>query len=430
MANIVKVKPDGDQLGVDGALRHFLDDDYLLSGDTARTLFNEVALPEPIVDLHNHLPASDIASDRVYQTLTDLWLEDDHYKWRAMRIAGFDERLITGDADPWERFSAWAATVPRLVRSPLYVWTHLELRRVFGIDLLLTPQTSREIWQEANRQLPQWSARRLLSHFGVRMIATTDDPCDDLTDHAGFDGGSQQSPLTMIPTFRPDAAHRMLVEPVSWNEWAGWLGSTSDLVVEDLDSLLAALAASWRRFAGLGARASDHGLDCLPDRPRDAALANSAVLCVRKGTVPEPREREALLLEVVALAARLATADEAVVQLHLGARRDVSPRLFARLGPDVGGDAMGDERQGTGLVRLLGALEAEAALPRTVLYNANPADNELFATLAGVFSRGRGGFPRAVGSRVVVQRSRRRDAPPTGCPLTIRSACRVHRNGD
>jgi glucuronate isomerase len=159
------------------------------------------------------------------------------------------------------------------------------------------------------------------------------------------------------------------------------------VVVEDLESLMAALAVSWRRFSGLGARASDHGLDRLPDRPRDPALADSAVLGVRAGTVADPSEREAVLLEVVALAARLASADEAVVQLHLGARRDVSPRLLAQLGRDAGGDAMGDERQGPGLVRMLGALEAEEALPRTVLYNANPADNELFATLAGVFSR-------------------------------------------
>ena len=184
VANIVKMGETEVSLIAEGTSRAFLDDDFLLFGDTARALFHQVAAPAPIVDLHNHLSPKDIASDRVYETLTDLWLEDDHYKWRAMRVAGFEERFITGDADPWERFSVWAATVPRLVRNPLFIWTHLELRRVFGIDLVLTPETSREIWEEANRQLPRWSARRILSHFDVRIVATTDDPSDDLSEHA------------------------------------------------------------------------------------------------------------------------------------------------------------------------------------------------------------------------------------------------------
>ena len=143
----------------------FLNDDFLLSGETARVLFHEVAEHAPIVDLHNHLSPADIADDRVYETLADLWLEDDHYKWRAMRLAGVDERVVTGDADPWEKFSAWAATVPRLIRNPLYVWSHLELRRVFGIDLPLDPSTAREIWEEANRQLP-----RLLGAGAARAL--------------------------------------------------------------------------------------------------------------------------------------------------------------------------------------------------------------------------------------------------------------------
>ncbi len=366
----------------------FLGDDYLLFGETAKRLFHDVARPCPIVDLHNHLSARDICSDRVYDTITDLWLEDDHYKWRAMRTAGIDEVLITGDADPWERFSAWAATVPRLVRSPMFVWTHLELLRVFGIDLLLSPETSREIWEETNRQLPQWPARRLLSHFDVRIVATTDDPTDDLSDHARFGESRIENEPVVIPTFRPDAAHRMLAEPVAWNEWAQRLGVLSGIAVEDLESLLAALDVSWRHFSALGARASDHGIERLPDRERDPDLANLAVLRARDGIVPDRAEREALLSEVLALSARLAFEEEAVLQLHLGAARDTSPRLFAGLGHDAGGDAVGDERHGPGLIRLLASLEAGNALPRTVLYNANQADNELFATVAGVFSRG------------------------------------------
>jgi glucuronate isomerase len=363
----------------------FLHDDFLLSGETASTLFHEVAEPLPIVDLHNHLPPADIAQNRAFETLTDLWLEDDHYKWRAMRLAGVDERLITGDADPWERFSAWAETVPGLIRNPLYVWTHLELRRVFGIDVPLGPATAREIWDEANSLLPGLPARALLARFDVTTIATTDDPCDDLSAHRLLrDAGGEPA---MIPTCRPDAAHRLLGDPPTWNAWAERLETASGVRIEDLDSLLAALTTAHERFAALGARASDHGLASIPDADRDQRLADAAVRRVRSGEAPSVSERDAALLEVVNLAARLTAEDDGVVQLHLGARRDLSPRIHGLHGHDAGADAVDDIRQEPGLVRLLANLEREGTLPRTVLYNANPADDTLFATVAGAFSR-------------------------------------------
>ena len=365
----------------------FLDDDFLLSGETARTLFHGVAEHAPIVDLHNHLSATDIADDRVYETLAELWLGDDHYKWRAMRLAGFDEQLVTGNADPWDKFSAWAATVPRLIRNPLYIWTHLELRRVFGIDLPLSPATAREIWEEANRQLPRWSTQTLLSHFAVSVVATTDEPGDDLAAHRRLRGQADGPPVTMIPTFRPDAAHRLLDDPPAWNAWVDRLEEASQVRVEDLDSFLAALTRAYGRFAEMGGRASDHGLDCLPDLPQDPASADAVVRQARLGVPAAAPERRVVALEVVALAGRLAFADESVLQLHLGSIRDVSPRVVAQVGRDVGADAMGDERQAPGLARFLGGLEGDGALPRTVLYNLNPADNAVFATVAGAFSR-------------------------------------------
>ncbi len=364
----------------------FLDDDVFLSTEPSRWLFHEVAAAVPIVDIHTHLPAADIASNRVYDTLADLWLEDDHYKWRAMRLAGWPEQLITGDAEPWDKFRAWAETVPRLPHNPLYLWTHLELRRVFGIDVPLSPATAREIWDEANRQLPGWSARRLLSHFSVAMLATTDDPADDLTPHLQIaeDLGGERR---VVPTWRPDAAHRLLDDPEAWNAWAERLGASCDVDVEGVESLVEALTRSYRRFADHGGRASDHGLQSLPDMGRESAAADAALRAVRRGVAASEGERLAVLLEVVHLAARLAHGDESVVQLHLGARRDVSPRLLARVGPDAGGDAIGDDRQGPGLARMLGDLEAAGTLPRVVLYNANPRDNALLATMAGAFSR-------------------------------------------
>ena len=360
----------------------FLTDDFLLSGETARALFHEVAENAPVVDLHNHLSPADIADDRVYETLSDLWLGDDHYKWRAMRLAGFDERLITGDADPWDRFSAWAATVPRLIRNPLYVWSHLELRRVFGIDLDLNPTTAREIWEEANRQLPELTTGKLLSRFDVRVVATTDDPGDDLASHRGHTGKP-----AMIPTFRPDGAHRLLGDPAGWNAWIDRLEAATGTAIDNLPSLLAALTRSYEGFAELGGRASDHGLESLPDFPSDPSLAAAVIRRARAGEAATSPERAVVMLEVVGLAARLAFADDSVLQLHLGPLRDVSPRLLSQVGRDAGADVIGDERQAPGLARFLGGLERDGTLPRTILYNVNPADNALFAAMAGAFSR-------------------------------------------
>ena len=367
-------------------MSRFLDDDFLLSTDTARSLFHDVAAVQPIVDLHTHLRAEDIATDRHYVDLSELWLAEDHYKWRAMRLAGVDEQLITGNAEPWDKFQAWAATVPRLVGSPLYVWTHLELRRVFGIDLPLSARTAAEIWAESNRQLPRWTTRRLLAHFAVRVVATTDDPGDDLAAHSRLREQTGAS-LSVVPTLRPDNAHRLLDDPPAWCTWADRLGARCGVAVEDVASLEAALVESYQRFADLGCRASDHGVTCVPDVPGDRRLADAAVRAVRQGRTATREERAALEVEVLSLAAQLAYEHDAVLQLHLGARRDVSPRLEVALGRDAGADAIDDVRQAPGLARFLGGLESKVRLSRTVLYNANPADNALFAAMAGAFSR-------------------------------------------
>ena len=364
----------------------FLNEDFLLSNATGHRLFHEVADHAPIVDLHNHLSAADVADDRVYETLSDLWLGDDHYKWRAMRLAGYEEELISGSADPWDKFTAWACTVPRLIRNPLYIWTHLELRRVFGIDLILDPGTAREIWDEANRQLPGWPTQKLLQHFGVRAIATTEGPIDDLTPHLSLKENTDAS-VGMIPTFRPDAAHRLLDDPTAWNAWIDRLESVSKISVDDLDSLLSALAHSYERFAALGGRASDNSLSRLPDLPRDPPLANSAIRRARLGKPSNAEERDAVMLEVLSLVSPLACADGSVLQLHLGALRDILPRVLGSVGHDVGADAVGDEPQAQSLARFLGMLERDGSLPRVVLYNANPADDLPFATVAGAFSR-------------------------------------------
>jgi glucuronate isomerase len=367
----------------------FLHDDVLLETSIAQALFHEVAEHLPIVDVHNHLEPADIAGDRRWSTITELWLGDDHYKWKAMRLAGFSEELVSGTADPWDRFAAWAATVERLPRNPLYMWTHLELKRVFGIDTVLSRSTAQEIWEECNHQLAsRWTARSLLRHFRVNAVATTDDPTSTLSEHARHRSASDGDfGIGLLPTFRPDAAHRLLDHPANWNEWIGRLGIATGVEVVGLESLLHALSISYARMASLGMRASDHGLASLPDRDRDSDAAAQVIRGALGGRAATDAERELVLLEVVTLAARLAYQDDSVLQLHLGPLRNVSPRLLAAVGRDAGSDVMGDERQALGLARFLGSLEAEATLPRTVLYNLNPADNLLFATMANAFAR-------------------------------------------
>jgi glucuronate isomerase len=367
---------------------HFLDDRFLLSTTTAESLFDSVR-SLPIVDAHSHLSARELAEDRRFETITELWLEDDHYKWRAMRGVGVDERLVTGPSDPFDRFEAWATTLEQLALNPLQVWSHLELRRCFGIDLVLTRSTAREIYDEANRQLAGRTVRDLLAPFGVAVLSTTDDPADPLAAHTDLrnDPEPDRTLPLVVPTWRPDPAHRLLGRPAEWRLWTERLGDGEGVAVDSLDSLLAALRSSWRRFAALGARSSDHGLSVLPATVRDPAAAAKAVRHALRGLAPDQTGRDAVVVEVITLSAELALEDDAVVQLHLGAQRDASPRLATRLGSDVGADAIGGAPQGPGLFARLSALESAGSLPSTVLYNVDPADNALFATVAGAFAR-------------------------------------------
>ena len=362
----------------------FLSERFLLTTDTAVELYR-VAKTQPIVDVHNHLVPGDIAEDRTWETITGLWLDDDHYKWRAMRLAGIDESLITGDADPADRFHAWASTLPRLVGNPLYVWTHLELRRIFGVTETLGPATADVVYARVNEQLGDWSAQRMLRHFGVEFVATTDSPIDDLAHHRHH--RSTGATPTMAPTFRPDSAHSLLADPEAWNSWIDGLAESEGETIDDLSSLLAALRSAHGRFRAAGCKASDHGLAALPNQPRDPEAADGVVRRARWGEPISEAEADLVMLEVLYLTAQLAAQHGLVMQLHLGPLRNVSPTLFASVGPDAGADVMGDRRQAEGLAPFLGELDATGSLPRMVLYNLNPADNEVFATMAGAFGR-------------------------------------------
>jgi len=365
----------------------FLDDDFLLASDPARDLYHRVAAAQPIIDYHCHLSPRDIAEDRRFADLHEAWLEGDHYKWRAMRAAGIPEDLITGSAPALDKFRAWARTVPGTLRNPLFHWTHLELRRHFGIETLLEESSAEAIWREAARQLAtaELSARGILRRFGVELVGTTDDPADSLVWHERI--AAAGVPTRVVPTFRPDAA-LTVTEPDRVQAWARRLSAVAGIAADTFPGLLAALEKRHADFAAAGCRASDHGLEYLADV--DCTDAEAAAIWERamRGTPATRPEADAFTVRMLLHVGRLNEAAGWVTQLHLGPFRDPNPQLARRLGVDAGCDTIGDARQGPGLVRFLARLAAEESLGRTILYNINPADNALFAALPGSFQDG------------------------------------------
>ncbi len=361
---------------------NFLDEHFLLSTATARKLYHEVAAHQPIYDYHCHLNPADIAANRVYNNLYEIWLEGDHYKWRAMRANGVDETYITGSADPYDKFLAWAKTVPYTLRNPLYHWTHLELRRYFGIDTLLHEGSAKEIWDEANRQLKSLSTHAIFDKFKVAVVGTTDDPADALEHHAAI--AKLGIDTKVVPTFRPDKACD-LTDLEKFNAYVVRLVKASGRGVQRPGDLLELLRDRHSMFHEMGARASDHGLYVLPDAgcndPEFSAIMNNAL---SSGAVTR-HERQKLTFYMMRFFAQLNHERGWAMQLHLGPIRNTNTGLFNQLGPDIGCDSIGDAQQGPGLMRLLGALSADGKLPKTVLYNMNPSDNYLFATMAGNF---------------------------------------------
>jgi len=377
-------------------MQEFLGEDFLLSSDTARQLYHEHAQPQSIFDYHTHLSAADIAADRQFSNLYELWLQGDHYKWRAMRAFGGQnpESVCTGDSLPYEKFLAWSRTVPHTLRNPLYHWTHLELLRTFGIHELLNVQTAPEIWKRANAVLQEGlGVRGILKKFNVRVVFTTDDPADDLAAHRKlaevdpdlpFGDTRRRYEVDIRPTFRPDRA-LTIRQPAVFLPWLKKLEEASNTEIRSLANLLDALSNRHRAFFELGCRASDHGLEQCPARP---CTEDTAARIFDKALDQQPvsaEEAEQYATFVMLFVARLNIAARWTMQLHLGALRNASSKAFSELGPDTGFDAIGDFPQGIALAKFLDLLQREKALPQTVLYNSNPADNHVFATLAGSF---------------------------------------------
>jgi len=365
----------------------FLGDNFLLETKTAERLFHEYAKSQPILDYHCHLSPELVASDHKFATLTEIWLAGDHYKWRAMRTNGVPERFCTGDATDWEKFEAWAATVPFTLRNPLYHWTHLELKFPFGVkDTLLSPLTAREIYAHCNRKLAEdsFSAQGLLKQFGVAVVCTTDDPVDSLAAHRTYD---VKAFTRLLPTWRPDKALG-LGELEAWNQWVDKLEAAADLSIAKLDTFREAIKKRHDLFHHAGCRASDHGVERMWAEPYRESEIEDIFAKARAKKPVSPGEsdkfRSAMLYE-------LAVLDHSrgwVQQFHIGALRNNNTRALRTLGPDAGFDSIGDWPQAAALGCFLARLDATDQLAKTILFNLNPADNEVFATMIGNFQDG------------------------------------------
>lgn len=367
--------------------KHFIHDDFLLSTKTARRLYHKYAEAQPILDYHCHLPPKDVAENRQFKNLFEIWLEGDHYKWRAMRTNGITEPFCTGAATPFDKFMAWARTVPQTLRNPLYHWTHIELKRYFGISELLNEKTAKKIWDRANEQLatPALSAHGILNKFQVKVVGTTDDPVDDLVYHKQI--AASKLPTQVLPTFRPDKA-LAVHQPENWNAWINRLEKAADMEIGSYNALCEALTKRHDFFHQMGGRCSDHGLENVPAAFCTDAEAAKIFKKARSGKAATPQEQEQFATSIMLLAGRLNAAKGWAMQLHVGALRSNNSRLFKQVGPDTGFDSIGDFPQGRSLSRFLDRLDQDNQLPRTILYNLNPADNYLFATMLGNFQDG------------------------------------------
>ena len=365
----------------------FIHDDFLLQSEPARALYHQFAATEPILDYHNHLPAGDVASNRQFANLFEIWLEGDHYKWRAMRANGEAEAVVTGNATPKEKFLAWARTVPHTLRNPLYHWTHLELKRYFDIDELLSPESAERIWELANERLtsPDRSTQGILREWRVRALCTTDDPCDTLEHHQAVNASG--AGFRMYPTFRPDKALGV-DHPEHFNPWCDRLAAAADLEIQNLADLQEALRRRHDFFHDCGGRLSDRGLEsCFADFCAESTAAGIFER-TRNGQAASPEEHRQFASNLMLFLGQLDAEKDWTMQMHIGAMRNNNSRFFRELGPDTGFDSIGDASQGVALSNFLSKLDEHDRLPKTVLYNLNPADNYLFATMIGNFQDG------------------------------------------
>jgi glucuronate isomerase len=364
-------------------MTNFIEEDFLLENRFAKELYERYAKDMPIIDYHCHLPVEDIAEDRQFKNLTEIWIAGDHYKWRAMRALGIEEKYITGNTSDEEKFQKWAETIPYTMRNPLYHWTHLELQRYFGITDLLTEKNAKKIYNQCNSLLATqaYSTRNLLKKMNVKVVCTTDDPADDLKHHKkiaedGFE-------VKVLPTFRPDGL--LNIESDDFAAYLKRIGNQTKVDIKDFDSLVKAVASRIDYFHQHGCRLSDHGLERMLAEDFSKGEIDNLLkkkLAGESLTVKESEKyQSALLLKLGSLYAE----KNWTMQLHLGPVRDTNSKLLNQIGKDAGVDSIGDLNQAKPLAKFLDTLNKNEDLPKTILYNVNPSDNEVMATMAGNF---------------------------------------------
>lgn len=368
-------------------MKEFLSEDFLLESDHARTLYFEHASNMPIIDYHCHLPPTEIAEDKKFSNLTNIWLYGDHYKWRAMRANGIAEKYITGNSSDYEKFEKWAETVPYTMRNPLYHWTHMELRNPFGITKLLNPDTSQEIYDHCTSllQTDDYSTRNLMRRFKIELVCTTDDPADDLNHHQKIkDDGFE---IKVLPTFRPDKA-MAAEDPVSYNKYLDKLSNISNIEIRDLQSLIDALKSRHNFFHAMGSRLSDHGLEKMYSDKFKKSEIRTIFEKIRSGKCLSRKKTSKLKSALLIYLAEMDHEKGWTQQFHLGALRNNNSRMTKMLGPDSGFDSIGDFEMARPISKFLNKLDKKDFLAKTILYNLNPNDNYLIATMTGNFNDG------------------------------------------
>lgn len=363
-------------------------EDFLLQTTAAKKLYHDYAANLPVIDYHNHLPPGEIADDKKFSTITEIWLKGDHYKWRAMRTLGIDEKFITGDADDKSKFLKWAACVPLTVRNPLFHWTHLELKNPFGIHHFLNRETADEMYTLCNQQLRQdtFSTRNLLKHFNVEMACTTDDPCDELQSHQII--SRDNFAIKILPGFRPDKALH-IGNKETFIVWLQKLQDVSGINITGYDTFLEALRQRVAYFHANGCRISDHGLITMPGYfEMDADLENEFEQFIRVKNASPFSAPEKFCGAVLKALCKMYHERNWVQQFHLGPLRNNNSRMFQQLGADTGFDSIGDYAQAQNLAAFLNEMDKSNELAKTIIYNINPAHNEIFASMIGNFNDG------------------------------------------
>lgn len=365
-------------------MKKFMDEDFLLKNDTAVKLYHGYAEEMPIFDYHCHLSPQDIAGDKKYPNITEIWLGGDHYKWRALRTNGIDEKYITGASDDREKFMKWAETMPYCIGNPLYHWTHLELKRYFGIEKILSPETAEEIWEKCNHllQTDEFSVRSLIKRSNVKVLCTTDDPVDSLEYHAAI-AADKTFDVRVLPAFRPDKG--INIDGSGFSSWVEKLSEASEINIRTINDFKNALMLRLKFFHDAGCRLSDHALEPVVCAECTEAEAGAVFLRALEGKQLSVEEVIKYKTHIVQFLAGQYVRMGWTMQLHMGCMRNNNGPMLKLLGPDTGFDAIGSAIPAEALAKLLNSINEKTGLPRTILYCLNPGDNEVMATIAGCF---------------------------------------------